>query len=211
MSEFSIHPKTHIGTVALTVTHLERSLDFYQRLIGFRLHRREGNDAFLGAGGLDLLALRENPRASRYRGTSGFYHFAILFPDRRELARATDVPIKTIRFYEEVGLLPPAPRAANGYRLYELDDVRRLRFVRKVRNLDISLDDLRQVVSLWEHGQIRCSQVEGLLKQKLAEIEQRIKMLQTLQDDLQSLLHEAECCPSSDETQNSACHYVYNL
>ncbi|MFQ5614383.1 MAG: VOC family protein [Anaerolineae bacterium] len=87
MSEFSIHPQTHIGTVALTVTSLERSLDFYQRLIGFRLHRREENVAFLGAGGPDLLALRENPQARHYRGTCGLYHFAVLFPDRRELAR----------------------------------------------------------------------------------------------------------------------------
>ena len=98
-----------------------------------------------------------------------------------ELARATDVPIKTIRFYEEVGLLPPAQRAENGYRLYQIDDVRRLRFIRKVRSLDISLEDLRQIVSLWEHDQIRCSQVEQLIKQKLTEIKQRIKMLQTLQ------------------------------
>jgi DNA-binding transcriptional MerR regulator len=128
-----------------------------------------------------------------------------------ELARATDVPIKTIRFYEDAGILPPAPRAENGYRLYEMDDVRRLRFIRKVRSLDISLEDLREVVTLWEHGQIRCSQVEQLVRQQLAEIEQRIKMLQTLQDDLQTLLHEAECCPAQDEAQNSACHYVYNL
>ena len=110
-----------------------------------------------------------------------------------------------------MGLLPPAQRAANGYRLYEMDDVRRLRFIRKVRSLDISLDDLRQVVTLWEQGKIQCSQVEQLLRQKLTEIEQRIKMLQTLQDDLQALLHEAECCPSQDEAQSSACHYVYNL
>jgi DNA-binding transcriptional MerR regulator len=128
-----------------------------------------------------------------------------------ELARATDVPIKTIRFYEDVGLLPPAPRAANGYRLYEMDDVQRLRFIRKVRSLDISLDDLREIVTLWEQDQIQCSQVEQLLKQKLTEIEQRIKMLQALQDDLQTLLHQAECCPSQDEAQNSACHYAYNL
>lgn len=87
MSDFSIHPQTHIGTVALTVTDLDRSLDFYRRLMGFRLHRREGNVAYLGAGGPDLLVLYENPRARRYRGTSGLYHFAILVPDRRELAR----------------------------------------------------------------------------------------------------------------------------
>lgn len=87
MAEFGIHPQTHIGTVALTVTDLERSLEFYRRLMGFRLHRRAGDVAYLGAGGPDLLVLHENPQARRYRGTSGLYHFAILVPDRRELAR----------------------------------------------------------------------------------------------------------------------------
>lgn len=87
MAGFRIHPQTHIGTVALTVSNLERSLEFYRRLMGFRLHRREGEVAYLGAGGPDLLVLHENPRAHRYRGTSGLYHFAILVPDRRELAR----------------------------------------------------------------------------------------------------------------------------
>jgi catechol 2,3-dioxygenase len=85
----AIHPETHIGTVALTVTDLGRSLDFYQHLLGFRLHRREATVACLGAGGSDLLVLHEDPHARRLRGTSGLYHFAVLVPDRRELARVT--------------------------------------------------------------------------------------------------------------------------
>lgn len=82
-----IHPQTHIGTVTLTVRNLERCLDFYQRLMGFQLHRREEAIAFLGTGGPDLLVLHGDPAARRYHGTSGLYHFAILVPDRRELAR----------------------------------------------------------------------------------------------------------------------------
>lgn len=84
----SIHPATHIGLVALTVTDLERSLHFYQHLIGLRLHRRDGDTAYLGAGGPDLLVLQQQPRARRYRGVCGLYHFAILVPDRHALARA---------------------------------------------------------------------------------------------------------------------------
>jgi len=84
-----IHPLAHIGAVALTVKDLERSLEFYQRLMGFRLYRRKENVAHLGAGGPDLLVLRANPTARRYHGTSGLYHFAVLLPNRRELARVT--------------------------------------------------------------------------------------------------------------------------
>lgn len=87
-TEFSIHPATKIGYVSLRVANLENQITFYQQALGFQLHWREGNQAGLGAGGTDLLRLTEEPNLKRYRGTTGLYHFAILFPNRRELARA---------------------------------------------------------------------------------------------------------------------------
>lgn len=87
-TDFSIHPKTRIGHVSLTVANLDRQIDFYQQVIGLQLHGRSGNTASLGVGGPDLLRLTEVPGAGRRRGTTGIYHFAILLPDRRELARA---------------------------------------------------------------------------------------------------------------------------
>ena len=85
---FSIHPSTKMGHVALTVANLENQILFYTQVLGFKLHWREGSRAGLGAGGADLLRLTEEPDRKRYRGTTGLYHFAVLFPDRRELARA---------------------------------------------------------------------------------------------------------------------------
>jgi len=85
---FSIHTATKIGTVALRVADLETQLAFYQQALGFQLHWREGNRAGLGAGGADLLHLTEEPDLKRYGRVTGLYHFAVLFPDRRELARA---------------------------------------------------------------------------------------------------------------------------
>ncbi len=87
-TDFSIHPATKIGMVSLKVADLENQLVFYQQALGFRLHWRDGNRAGLGAGGADLLQLTEEPNLKRYRGTTGLYHFAVLFPNRRELARA---------------------------------------------------------------------------------------------------------------------------
>ena len=87
-TEFSINPATHIGTVSLNVASLENQLNFYQQILGFQLHWREGNQAGLGAGGPDLLRLVEQPDFKRYGRVTGLYHFAVLFPDRRELARA---------------------------------------------------------------------------------------------------------------------------
>ena len=87
-TEFSIHPATRIGHVSLTVANLENQVAFYTQILGFKLHWREGNRAGLGAGGADLLRLTEEPNLKRYRGVTGLYHFAVLFPNRRELARA---------------------------------------------------------------------------------------------------------------------------
>lgn len=83
-----IHPKTHIGAVALVVTDLERSLHFYQHNLGLQLHRQENGIAALGSGGPDLLILNEQPGARPVqRGHTGLYHFALLVPSRHELAR----------------------------------------------------------------------------------------------------------------------------
>ncbi len=87
-TEFSIHPATMIGHVSLTVASLENQITFYQQVLGFKLHWREGNKAGLGAGGADLLRLTEEPNLKKYRGVTGLYHFAVLFPNRRELAIA---------------------------------------------------------------------------------------------------------------------------
>lgn len=87
-TDFSIHPATLMGHVALTVANLENQIAFYTQALGFQLHWREGNQAGLGAGGADLLRLTEEPNRKRYRGVTGLYHFAVLFPNRKELARA---------------------------------------------------------------------------------------------------------------------------
>jgi catechol 2,3-dioxygenase len=77
-----------VGAVELTVTDLDRSVDFYESAIGLRLHRREDGRAALGAGGEDLLVLVEDASARRAGRHAGLYHFALLHPSRLELARA---------------------------------------------------------------------------------------------------------------------------
>lgn len=88
LTDFSIHPGTQMGQISLKVANLENQLTFYQRALGFKLHWREGNQAGLGAGGKDLLLLVEEPSLKKYRGVTGLYHVAYLFPNRRELAIA---------------------------------------------------------------------------------------------------------------------------
>jgi catechol 2,3-dioxygenase len=83
-----IHPRTLPGYVQLKVASLENLITFYQHALGLQVNWREAARAGLGVDGRDLLRLVELPDGKRYRGVTGIYHFAILFPDRHALARA---------------------------------------------------------------------------------------------------------------------------
>jgi len=113
-----------LGPVHLTVASLERQVRFYEEVIGLRLRHREGDTAFLGAGGPDLLILTGRPDAPRPRRTTGLYHFAILVPDRRALARTlhhlgqTGAPLQGFADHDvsEAIYLPDAE--GNGIEIY---------------------------------------------------------------------------------------------
>jgi catechol 2,3-dioxygenase len=82
-----IAPGTRMGAVHLRVADLARSIAYYESALGLRLHDRTGGHAALGTGGEDLLALAEAPGARPARGFTGLYHFALLLPERADLAR----------------------------------------------------------------------------------------------------------------------------
>jgi len=78
---------TRLGAVHLTVADLGRSIDYYEREIGLKVRERDSGRAALGTGGEDLLVLVEEPGAKPADGFSGLYHFALLVPERADLAR----------------------------------------------------------------------------------------------------------------------------
>jgi catechol 2,3-dioxygenase len=87
MAEVSIPPESDIGKVALTVSDIERSINFYTQSLGLVLFGRDGKTARLGAGQNEFLEVTEVPGARYYPRTTGLYHFAILVPSRIDLAR----------------------------------------------------------------------------------------------------------------------------
>ena len=93
-TQFSIHPKTLIGAVSLAVSDLQRQITFYRDYVGLALLWQKGSEAALGTpeagarGGETLLHLKAEPTFRPYRGVTGMYHFAILLPNQRELARS---------------------------------------------------------------------------------------------------------------------------
>ncbi len=85
---FRLPSTTRLGHVHLTVNNLDREIAFYTQALGFTLHWRQGAEAALGTEAEVLLRLIEDPAARRLQNTTGMYHFAILYPSRKELARA---------------------------------------------------------------------------------------------------------------------------
>lgn len=86
--EFSINKATNIASVSLNVANLENQINYYQQVLGLHLHWKDGNQASLGNGQDELFRFYEKPDYKRYRGTTGLYHFAVLFPNQAEFARA---------------------------------------------------------------------------------------------------------------------------
>ncbi len=85
---FSLHPDVGVGAVSLTVANLENQIRFYQQALGFKLLSQNENKATLGSDNNALLHLIQESNLKKYRGVTGLYHFAVLFPNQKELAIA---------------------------------------------------------------------------------------------------------------------------
>ena len=104
-----------------------------------------------------------------------------------KLAKAVGCSIDTIRFYEQKGLLPKPARSAGNFRLYDNQHLQRLAFICYCRSLDLSLDEIKQLLSLEQNPQQQNQQVADLLDQHIRDINTRIHHLQHLRMDLQQL------------------------
>ena len=127
----------------------------------------------------------------------------------KELSARTGLQDKTIRFYEEVGVLPAPERLPNGYRNYGQADVERIRFVAGLRRLDFSLDDVSEILAMRDRGEAPCRVVLDSLSAKAEEIAQRIAELSRLEDDLRRLYSLGLTFPIDDvDGKNCVCHLV---
>tara|TARA_R110002095_G_scaffold165067_3_gene143279 strand:- start:877 stop:1284 length:408 start_codon:yes stop_codon:yes gene_type:complete len=108
-----------------------------------------------------------------------------------QLARESGTKAVTIRYYEQIGLLPPVARNASGYRQYSPGDRDRLLFIRRCRNLGFGLDDIRELLELAEHHQASCADVDAKVAAQLEQVRTRIRDLLELEQELERLL---SCC-----------------
>ena len=116
------------------------------------------------------------------------------------LADAVGVTTKTVRFYESIGLLPPPPRTASGYRSYDDSDAERLRFIKTAQRLGLSLDEIREIIAFRDRGEPPCAYVADVLDRQVRGLDRRIREMRTLRDELKLLQSKAEGEPPADGT-----------
>ncbi len=112
-----------------------------------------------------------------------------------EAAKQSELPPKTIRFYEEIDLVKPS-RLGNGYRDYSPSDVHTLRFLQRSRSLGFTIEECRLLLSLYADDRRASADVKALANQKVAEIDRKIKELRSLRKTLSTL---AENCHGNDK------------
>ena len=112
------------------------------------------------------------------------------------LARDTDCPPETIRYYEREGLLPPAVRTAGNYRVYNGTHLERLVFIRNCRSLDMTLEEIKQLLRFRDVPQSECGAAHALIDEHIVHIGERIAELEQLQNQLQAL--RRQCQPVGD-------------
>jgi Cd(II)/Pb(II)-responsive transcriptional regulator len=109
-----------------------------------------------------------------------------------ELASATDTRVETIRFYEREGLLPHTKRSTANYRVYTSAHVERLAFIRNCRNLDMALDEVRELLRFRDAPGKDCANVNTLLDEHIGHVSQRIRELRALERELRVLRARCE-------------------
>jgi len=105
-----------------------------------------------------------------------------------EIARRVGIKVNTIRFYEEIGLLPPIDRTESGRRKFTEVQLQRLRFIRNSRSLGFSSDEIRSLLSLSDQPDRQCTEVTDIASAHLAAVNERIVRLGALRDELAAIL-----------------------
>lgn len=125
-----------------------------------------------------------------------------------ELAHRTGVSTKTIRYYEDIGVLPVPERAPNGYRQYGPVAVERLRFVRDAQDTGLTLAEIASILELRSQGVGTCQHVIGLLERHLADLDRHIENLHRTRDQLADLTERARVLDPAGCTDPNRCQTI---
>lgn len=119
------------------------------------------------------------------------HHRSVKVIRRSDLARMTGCNLETIRYYENIGVMPQPPRTAKNYRAYDEDHVGRLRFIMRARELGFALEEVRDLLALVDGGAQTCGEVQVLANAHLASVRAKIADLRRIEHVLASTV--AQC------------------
>ncbi len=106
------------------------------------------------------------------------------------VADRSNVPIKTIRYYEEIGLLKSSGRTEGKFRLFAPEVVKRIGFIKRLQKLGLSLQEIAEILQIYDRGLTPCEEIEHRLKHQIQEIDRHIVELTTLRGEISHLLKD---------------------
>jgi DNA-binding transcriptional MerR regulator len=117
----------------------------------------------------------------------------VLIQDRQllligQVTEKTGVPIGTIRYYESLGLIKSSARTEGGYRQFSADVLTRLAFIKRAQHLGLTLEEIRDILEVYDNGKPPCCEIEEKLQDKLSQIDHQIEQLLTLRSEINQLL-----------------------
>ena len=123
-----------------------------------------------------------------------------------ELAARAGFTAKTLRYYEDIGVIRPDGRSGSGYRLYEDAAIERLRFVRRARGLGLRLEDIARILEISDEGRVPCEHAMAVVDRELARIAEQMKKLRELTNGLRGLRSKmADALESGAVSPGRAC------
>ena len=125
-----------------------------------------------------------------------------------ELATKSHVNANVVRYYTRRGLLHPERNPDNDYRLYHLNDTRRLRFIQQAKSLGFTLKEIEQILGQVKHGESACSFVRSHLQDRIAETKAQIRKLKELQTRMETALTEWQYLPNLKPDEQHICHLI---
>lgn len=125
-----------------------------------------------------------------------------------ELSRRTGVLSTTIRYYEQINLLPRPHRAESGYRIYDEEDVERLQFIKRARALDFALDEIAEILAFRERYEPPCQYVMKAMREKIDRIQEQIRDLERLGAELSILYEAGQQLPEDVFMRECVCHLI---
>jgi Cu(I)-responsive transcriptional regulator len=110
-----------------------------------------------------------------------------------ELARTTGTKVVTIRYYEQIGLMPAPNRTSGNYRAYSDNHLARLSFIRRARDLGFSIEQIKELLSLADQKDQSCEAVDAIAKEHLAEVDRKLADLSALRRELADVIGQCGC------------------